>query len=100
MTAVGDLPSVIGDEVRQLPRSTRSHPHGEHDGSRVDEQERTVPLRELPQLKASLQTRVNYATVHGLSRLGLRAAARKGDVVAGLLADRERLEHPHADFEL
>jgi len=58
-----------------------------------------VPLRELPQLKAGLQTRVNYATVHGLSRLGLRAAARKGDVVAGLLADRERLEHPHADFE-
>lgn len=59
-----------------------------------------MPLRELPQLKAGLQTRVNYATVHGLSRLGLRAAARKGDVVAGLLADRERLEHPHADFEL
>jgi cytochrome P450 len=50
-------------------------------------------------LRSGTQTRVKYATIHGLSRLGLRAAARRGDVVAGLLVDRDRLEHPHTDFE-
>jgi cytochrome P450 len=53
----------------------------------------------LPKVKASLQTGVNYTTIHALSRVALNAAARRGDVVAGLLTDRERLESPHDDFE-
>lgn len=52
-----------------------------------------------PDLKARLQTRVNFSTVHGLARFGLGAAARRGDTVAVLLTDHDRLEHPHADFE-
>jgi len=46
-----------------------------------------------------LQTGVKYTSIHTLSRVALNAAARRGDVVASLLTDRERLEHPHADFE-
>jgi len=58
-----------------------------------------VPLPELSDVRAGLQTRVNYATIHALSRVALNQAAKRGDVVASLLTDRARLEEPHADFE-
>jgi cytochrome P450 len=53
----------------------------------------------LPELMSALRTRVKYTTVHGLSRHGLGAAARRDDVVASLITDHGRFEDPHADFE-